>query len=414
MCYQFQKIVFLAPILLLIIGCNYSEAMSSESAAPTNTAMSEELPTITAPVVTQTATNPPALPTSTPTIVFTNTPMAVPSETPSTQPTAQILPEELDALTGLIICNRQGEFFVVDESGNPVNQSATFMGDEFLPHLNDNIYFIQQSDVWVRNKTTGQTWPLMETPDVDEQLIYGFLGEWLLIKLSSGEIQNQFQSPGPISLLKLDGSEYQLLVDDSIIGVPLLSTDGKFAIISTATELLLIDEDLAQTSPFDQQFYFGAISPDNQYIAHNGSQIGVSEMSTGDLWMEFVYQGALTVGDIPPQPFQWSPNNEWVAIETFNMQVEPPAVPNQLLVLNLTTGESQTVSNGWNPRWSPDGKILVFATNPRSPYIQLLRVSETPAVVVDTGYEGLPARWTDQNNVQVNNPQNLPVECESQ
>ncbi|GIK55801.1 MAG: hypothetical protein BroJett015_14640 [Chloroflexota bacterium] len=303
---------------------------------------------------------------------------------------------------------------MVDESGNPVNQSATFMGDEFLPHLNDNIYFIQQSDVWVRNKTTGQTWPLMETPDVDEQLIYGFLGEWLLIKLSSGEIQNQFQSPGPISLLKLDGSEYQLLVDDSIIGVPLLSTDGKFAIISTATELLLIDEDLAQTSPFDQQFYFGAISPDNQYIAHNGSQIGVSEMSTGDLWMEFVYQGALTVGDIPPQPFQWSPNNEWVAIETFNMQVEPPAVPNQLLVLNLTTGESQTVSNGWNPRWSPDGKILVFATNPRSPYIQLLRVSETPAVVVDTGYEGLPARWTDQNNVQVNNPQNLPVECESQ
>lgn len=416
---QLKRITLLVPIFLTIIGCNYSEP-TAESIVPTNHAglNNNEITSVTPDISTAVPTKPPTptprLATDTPPAPSTNTPTIIPSTTPSPHPTVQLLPEELNALTGLIICNRMGEFFVVEEAGNLVKQSATLMRDEFLFTFNNNSYFVQDTDVWVKNNSSGDMQPLAKTEGIAEQLIYGRLGEWLLVKISPPAGQPMFQSPGPIVLLRLDGSEHKLLADDLIMGEPLLSTDGKFVIISTQDEVLLIDENETQSAPFEQHFYFGAISPNNQYVAHEGPGVGVSEMSTGNLIMEFEYEGALRVGDIFPEPFQWSPDNEWVAVETFNLQAEPPAVPNQLLVFNMVSGEVQTISNAWNPRWSPNGTILLFATNPRNPGIQLLRFSEPAWEIVETGYEGLPVSWINQNNLQVNSQQYLPIDCETQ
>lgn len=331
-------------VFLVTIGCNDSEIAqepivltnsprldSTEIAliSPISTASSnptDPLPTNTRMALTNTPT---VFPTDTPSATPENTPTIIPSETPATDAVNHLLPEESTALTGLIVCNQQGESFIVDEAGNLVDQPDMPSVDEF--YFNSNTYFIQNSDVWVKSDISGETHPLIETEDMNEQLIYGRLGEWLLVK-SSLVGQDHFQSPGPIFLFKLDGSEHQLLVDDSVIGTPLLNEDGSLAIISTQDEVVLIDESLNQMSPFAQHFYFGAISPNNQYVAHDGAKVGISDLSTGNLIAEYEYEGSLKVGDASPEPFQWSSNNEWVAVQTF-IQAEPPNFPGQSDVL---------------------------------------------------------------------------------
>ena len=421
---KLKRVTLLFSIFLATIGCNYSETapapiVSTNNAGLNSAEVTPASPTIpiesstSAPLLptdmrSATFTNiPTAVPTDTPSATFTNTPTVNPSETPTTDDVGLLLPEETTALTGLIVCNRQGEIFAVDETGNLITQPDLPQAGEF--HFNNNIYFIRNADVWVRSKVSGEMQSLIETEDMDEQLIYGRLGEWLLVRASLTG-QDQFQSPGPIFLFKLDGSEYQLLVDDSVIGEPLLSEDGTLAIISNQDEVWLIDESLTQTSPFAQHFYFGAISPNNQYVAHGGARLGISDLSTGDLIAEYEYEGSLRVGDISPEPFQWSSDNEWVAVQTF-IQAEPPDFPSQLLVFNIITGEAQTISNAWNPRWHPKREMLLFATNPPRPHIQLLRFSGPSWEIVETGYEGLPVTWITQNNLPVNSQQHLPVDC---
>lgn len=416
---QLKRITLLISIFFTTIGCNRSESVP-ESTVSTNSAevipVSPTIPTepltpapplpTDTPLATFTKT-PTVVPTDTSVVTLTNTPTTAPSETPVRHTTSQLLPEEAAALTGLIVCNRQGQIFVMDEAGNLITQPALLHADEF--HFKDNIYFIRNADVWVKNNANGNMQPLMETEGMDEQIIYGRLGEWLLVRASLAG-QSHFQSPGPIFLFKLDGSVHQLLVDDSVIGEPLLSEDGALAIISTQDEVWLIDESLTQTSPFAQHFYFGAISPNNQYVAHGGARLGISDLATGDLIAEYEYEGSLRVGDVSPEPFQWSPDNEWVAAQTF-IQAERPDFPFQLLIFNIVTGETQTIANAWNPRWHPDGVVLLFATNPPRPRIQLLRFSESSWEIVETGYEGLPVRWMTKADLQVNVHYALPQSC---
>ena len=424
---KLKRVTLLISIFLAIIGCNYSETVPEPIVSTNNAGLNSAEATPASPTVPiESSTPPPPLPTDMRPATFTNTPIVVPTDTPlatftntltvtpsgtpATDDVGLLLPEEATALTGLIVCNQQEEIFVVDEAGNLVNEATLLNAGEF--HSDNNIYFIQDSDVWVKSDISGEMQPLIETEDMDEQLIYGRLGEWLLVK-SSLAGQSHFQSPGPIFLFKLDGSEHQLLVDDSVIGVPLLSEDGTLAIISTQDEVFLIDESLTQTSPFARHFYFGAISPNNQYVVHNGAKVGVSDLSTGNLIAEYEYAGSLSVGDVAPEPFQWFSDNEWVAVQTF-IQAEPPDFPFQLLVFNIITGEAQAIPNAWNPRWHPDRQILLFATNPPRPHIQLLRFSEPSWEIVETGYEGLPVTWMTQNNLPVNSQQHLSVGCKAQ
>lgn len=406
-----KRVVLLVSTSLILVGCNASKTISEPATSTINAELSNnEINSVAAEV----ATAIPLTSSATPSLQPTNTTLAISSATPTsvpantdTPPPLQLLPEEMNAITGLLICNRMGEFFIIEESGNP-NKVTNLQFDAF--QFNNGVYFIQDSDVWVEYLGNGESYPLVVTDDIVEQHIYGRLGEWLLVKPSLSEEQNTFQPLGSVILLKLDGSEHRIL-EATIIGEPNLSDDGKFAIIPTQNEVLLIDENLIQSSPFAQHFYFSTISPNNMYVAHNGSKIGVSEIFSGNIVAEFEYQGALTVGDIPPEPFQWSPDNERVAVETFNLLAEPPAVPNQIFVFNIMTHEAQTISNAWNPRWSPDGKILLFTTNPRKPRIQLLRFSEPAWQVIETNYEGLPVRWNANANLQTNGQQPVPKEC---
>ncbi len=416
------KIIVLLIVGLGLAGCNYSETapestVSTQNAEATSVppTIPTGLPTPAPPLPTHTPSAtltgaPTTVSTKTPTSTSTNTPLTAPVEPPATRTTGQLLPEEVAALTGLVVCNEQGEVFVVNEAGNLVSQPNLLRAGEF--HFNGNIYMIRNSDVWIKNGVDNNMQPLIETEGMDEQIIYGRLGEWLLVRAFLAG-QEHFQSPGPIFLLKLDGSEYRLLVDDSAIGQPLLSEDGTLAIISTQDEVWLIDEDLTKSSPFDQHFYFGAISPNNQYVAHNeGAGLGISDLAAGTLIAAHeTGGGSLTLGNDALEPFQWSPDNEWVAALTI-IQAEPPDSPFQLLIVNIITGETQTIANAWNPRWHPDSEVLLFATNPPNPRIQLLRFSEPSLERVETGYEGLAVGWMSHNHLQANSYDTLPLGCQ--
>lgn len=378
LCKLTKTILLLLFYHLLIVGCIAAEnEVDNELRAqitqlPVEAVIDAATTATPIGVLTLSSTDVPA-PTMLPTLA------PIPSATTIQQ---ELSLEEKETLIGLVVCTGLDSFLIVSQSGE-LEEIAS-------PH--------QEAQA------------TLELDGVEAARAYGRIGDYFLVKTAvAGQQEAGFQSLGGVTAIKTDGSEQELIAE-SIIGRPILSADAQLAIVPTEDKVVLLDAFLNGTAPFSSFFYFGAISPDNRYVAHNGGQVGISDMVTGELVAEFAYEGALTVGDIPPQPFQWSSDSKWIALETFNLLAEPPDVPNQLLVLNTETMNAQTIPDASIPRWSPDNKFLLFANHKMQ--IKMLHVSlDNSWEVVGLEYSGLPVGWLGDNTLFVNDMMPLPTAC---
>ncbi|MGW8224864.1 MAG: TolB family protein [Anaerolineales bacterium] len=191
-----------------------------------------------------------------------------------------------------------------------------------------------------------------------------------------GSVESEWgMSSGQASIMRQDGSEYQVLAENSSLWRPVPSPDGNTIIYFSGGEAWLYHLDTGK-EPFDFE-EFGLIPPDDFKIgpsswSPDGTQLAwwVGGSFGGGEWVI-----ALMVFDLPSKSFQfvhqyqpigggsgtwgaqaqWSPDGEWLAFLTQGLGRVP-----DLVVMRVDGSEFTSLGSGAMPLWSPDSSKLIF------------------------------------------------------
>jgi hypothetical protein len=204
----------------------------------------------------------------------------------------------------------------------------------------------------------GQWWPA--NPEV------------IVFKSTDGEWG---MGSGQVSIMRQDGSDYQVLDENSSFWRPAPSPDGNtiLYIIGDAAWFYHLD---TGNEPFNVA-EFGLIPPEDIKLgipswSPDGTQLAwwVGGSFGGGEWMI-----ALLVFDLPSRSFQflhqyqpmgggsgvwgspaeWSPDGEWLAFTTQGQG----RVPN-IVIMRVDGSQSTNIGSGAMPLWSPDSSKLIF------------------------------------------------------
>ena len=204
----------------------------------------------------------------------------------------------------------------------------------------------------------GQWWPA--NPEV---IVFGSVeGEWGM-------------SSGQASIMRQDGSEYQVLAENPSLWSPVPSPDGNTILYFSGEEAWLYHLDTGKE--LFNVAEFGLIPPDDFKLgppswSPDGTQLA--------WWMGGSFGGgewviALVVFDLPSKSFQfvhqyqpvgggsgtwgaqaqWSPDGEWLAFLTQGLGRVP-----DLVVMRPDGSEFTSLGSGAMPLWSPDSSKLIF------------------------------------------------------
>ncbi len=330
-----KRIFLISWILLILAGCSL-EGPQAPTATPS--------PTLDFPTVTATQSSPTAslTPLPSPTRLATRTPSATPNP-----------PPPLNAADGLIYENNF-EYRIIEGENTrrilPCERPSLAIFSSVYPAPNFQMFSVEDGRLMIGEPCSTETAPLITLPNRNVRRIWGQVNDWLLVE--AGEPGISGQSTWPLTAVRLDGSEYQLLTEDIYFGTPVISPDG-YVLIPTDEQVLRWDgQRITDTDyPF---FLSGSFSPDGRLLAlTQGSNLDVYDMNE-QLLHHVEFQ---PVRYSPPPPPVWQPSGEWVTVEGWNDGAD--GFPGIVILLNMVTGEERIINQRFQPQFSPNGRWLV-------------------------------------------------------
>lgn len=337
---DYMKRVFLfSCILLILTGCSLEEPQTVTTTSPTTP--TPDVPTIAVTQSSPTATSPSTL-----------SPLPSPAPTgtglPTRTPTNTSIPPPLNAADGLIYENNF-EYRIIEGENTrrflPCERPSLPIFTSVYPAPNFQMFSVEAGQLMIGDRCSTETEPLINLPNRNVRRIWGQVNDWLLVE--SGEPGISGQGTWPLTAVRLDGSEYQLLTEEIYFGTPIISPDG-YVLIPTDEQVLRWDGQ-SMTDTQYPLFRSGSFSPDGRLIALTQS----SNMGVYDINEQLLHHVEF---DRPTLPPVWHPSGEWVAVEGWDSSAE---VPFTVYLLTVETGEIRLINPDSNPQFSPNGRWLV-------------------------------------------------------
>jgi Tol biopolymer transport system component len=261
-------------------------------------------------------------------------------------------------------------------------------------------------DLWLADLTTGERRNITNTPDRSEFAPQLWPARPGVIVFESKSSQEPLFGYGHPSVVNLDGSDYRVL--DPQQGGPIaLSADGQTIafgccdspgvlynwndgpqLLTPAAYGLNIDKlFMPEFSPSGDRLAWkaGGNLTTNQYE----SAIAIFDLQEKRAQLLHIF--APVGGGSFPEYLSWSPDGEWIAFVTFNEPGAPPRQP-ALWVSRPDGSQEVLIGPGYNPVWSPDGKLLVFNRSEGTPPVD-------QAFVVQAGNWQEPAQLPYQGHI---------------
>lgn len=342
-----KRIFFMSWVLLILAGCS-AEAPQPPTQTPSTTP-APDVATVATTQSSPTATSPSTaspLPLPSPTLVPTGIPTATPSPPPPP-----------NAADGLIYENNF-EYRIIEGEGTrqilPCERPSLPTFFSVYPAPNFQMFSVEDGQLMIGDRCSTKTELFIKLPNRTVRRIWGQVDNWLLVE--SGEPGIGGQSIWPLTAVRLDGSEYQLLTDKSF-GQPVISPDEYVLVPGNEKVLRWDGQNMTETEY--PPFLSGSFSPDGRLLALTlGSNLDIYDTNEQLLHhIEFQPIGQ----DSPPTPPVWQPGGKWVAIGGWDNSAE---IPFTTYILNAETGEVRSISPGSNPQFSPNGRWLITSYYP--------------------------------------------------
>lgn len=328
-----KKMGLIIWLLLALLGCSQT-IEESTTVPPTATSMP---PTATATRTVETAV-PTALPSPLP-LLPTHTPTATPQPLPPT-------------IADGLIYQTDFEYRVIEGDGTrrflPCERPSLPAFTSVHPLPNFQMVSVEDGQPRIGDRCSSETEPLLDLPNRTVRRIWGQVGDWLLVESNEAGVFGQ--GTWPLTAVRLDGSDFQLLTQEIFFETPVVSPDG-IILIPTGEAVLRWDGQNLTESDYER-FLAGSFSPDGQRLALiHPDRLTVYDVG-GEAIVTFTF--VPTRLDSPPPPPTWHPSGNLVAVDEINVSEMTLSVH----VLHLLTGDVQTLSPALNPQFSPDGRYL--------------------------------------------------------
>lgn len=303
-----------------------------------------------APVARSTPAIEMAHPTSTATLNPPSPTALAPTTQPTPIPTATPTPLPPNAADGLIFENNYAWRIIDGEGSRPIlpcERPSLAIFASVYPALDLKMFSVEDGQLLIGDLCSSDTKPFIDLPNRQVRRIWGQVNDWLLVE--SGEEGLAEQGVWPLTAVRLDGTDYQVLTEP-FFGNPILSPDGVVLIPIDGQVLRWDGERMADTKI--DWFLTGSYSPDGQLLAViQNDRLAIYDLDGAVVWaMSLRLIGA----DSPPLPPAWQPNGEWVAVEGVDVAGNFSTVR----LLNVKTGEERVINRRHRPQFSPDGRWL--------------------------------------------------------
>jgi Tol biopolymer transport system component len=223
-------------------------------------------------------------------------------------------------------------------------------------------------DIWVVDVRTGGKSNLTRTPNIDESRLGYWPGPNRLIFTSraDGEDGGPFNA-GHLSTMRADGNEYQVLSNDLISDLPVVSPDGRTLadrggyLIRWGEDTQKIDFKLVDSLPQREEISLEtpAWSPDGRHIAWSvlsGGLVGVGlyDLAKNELKL-FHFSEAYPGEGFSPAP-SWSPDGKWLSWDAWSQDIDRIG----LWIIQPETGQEIYLGKFHDEKWSPDSHRIAF------------------------------------------------------
>jgi len=296
-----------------------------------------------------------------------------------------------DPYAGLVFDTSEG-LFLVARNGEPErlieHPDTTLTIDAAISADGSQVVYAAAGDVkdlWLADLTSGERRNLTNTPDRSEFAPQLWPARPDVIVFESKSSDEPLFGYGHPSIVNWDGSDYRVL--DPQKGGPIaLSPDGQtiaFGCCDSPGVLYDWSDGPVLLSPGAyglniDKLFMPEFSPSGELLAWksggnlttNQYQSAIAIFDRQAMHAQLLHIYSPVGGGSFPEYLRWSPDGEWMAFVTFNEPGAPARQP-ALWVSRPDGSQEYLIGGGYNPVWSPGGKLLAFNRSEGTPPVDL-------------------------------------------